>query len=217
MYHRTVLFVEAFLLPSSVRNSPIAYYEDMSSSLQQAVYNAHQPHLVGRNMSPKMGYMLGNPGLAARQEDPNAEEDPAVDEEETTTTTRRRPTTSRASATRTVDPDDEEPITTTRRSRPTATPTDDENEDVPRETKTSRPKRKVVNACAWSRMIKGTNTTPLWSVLHSLLFCQSYCISCLTSFCVHQAYARLECRCYCRYPSKFSSSILCLISLNTQC
>lgn len=138
----------------------------MSSSLQQAVYSVPQPYLVARDMSPKMGYMLGNPGLVARQEDPNAEEDPATDEEETTTS-RRRTTTSRAGATRTIDEDDEEP-TTTRRTRPTSTPTDDD-EDEPRET-TTRPKRKVVNACAWNRMIKGTNTTPLWLVLCFFLF-----------------------------------------------
>lgn len=98
--------------------------------MQQAMFDAPKPRIAARDVKSEMGYVLGNPHLAARQE-----EDP-VDEDATT----RRP------ATRTRDNDD----------RPTSRPDDGEPESKP------KPKPKQVNACAWNRMIEGTNTTPLW-------------------------------------------------------
>lgn len=132
-------------------------YED--TSVIQAVFEVSQPHLAARDLTPKMGYMLGNRHLEARQEvdDPaaNDDEDPAPadeDEDEPTRTTSSRSRTTTASSRRT---------SSTRRPSPTST----RNDPEPTAT-TKKPKVKTVNSCAWNRMIKGTNTTPLWCVPH---------------------------------------------------
>lgn len=127
----------------------------MTSALHQAVYNAPGSRIVARDTTPKLGYMLGRRDLVARQDSENPEDRPNADDE--TTSTRPRSTSRTTSrATRTND-DEDERSTSTR--RPTATA---RKNDAPKQTSDNKPK--IVYACAWSRMIKGTNTTPLWQV-----------------------------------------------------
>lgn len=112
-------------------------YEDPSA--YQAVFEIDTSHLVARDTTPKLGYMLGNPHLETRQEvdDPEADENNRDDEETATRSSSKRPTSTQ---------------------KPKAKET---NQPKPKRAK--KPKRKTVYSCAWTRMIENTNTTPLWS------------------------------------------------------